>query len=53
MVVFGDGLEGEQHYVLNKITGEVNSIKDDGINYLMGLYVMPPNEAGFGRQAVP
>ena len=41
----------EQHYVLNKITGETNVIKDDGINYLMGLYAMPPEDAGFGRPA--
>ncbi len=49
LVVFGDGPEGDDHYVLNRFTGERNEIKDDGINYLMGLYIMPPEEAGFGR----
>ncbi len=53
LVVFGDGPEGEQHYVLNRVTGEMNMIRDDGINYIMGLYVMPPEEAGFGRPAAP
>ena len=42
LVVFGDGPGGEQHYVLNRVTGEMNMIRDDGINYIMGLYVMPP-----------
>ena len=51
MVVFGDGPEGELHYVVNKLTGEMNAIRDDGINYLMGLYIMPPEEAGFARPA--
>ena len=36
---------------LNKVTGEVNAMRDDGINYLMGMYIVPPDEAGFGRQA--
>ena len=51
LVVFGDGPDGTTHYVLNKFTGEMNSIKDDGVNYLMGMYIMPPDAAGFGRQA--
>ena len=51
MVIFGDGEPGnEQHYVLNKMTGETNMAIDDGINYLMRLFVVPNPEAGFGRQ---
>ena len=42
LVVFGDGEDGCQHYILNKITGEVNNVADDGINYLMRMHVVPP-----------
>ena len=51
-VIFGDGDNGDCHYVVNKMTGEVNMVKDDGVNYLMGMYVIPKAEmqaAGFGR----
>ena len=51
-VIFGDGEDGNSHYILNKMTGEVNMVKDDGVNYLMGMYVIPKAEmqaAGFGR----
>ena len=41
LVVFGDGDDGCQRYVLNKTTGEINSVADDGINYLMRLHVVP------------
>ena len=51
MVIFGDGDEGQSHYVYNKFTGETNEVTDDGINYLMGMYIVPPDEAGFGRPA--
>ena len=49
MVVFGDGDNGDGNYIVNKITGELTSVKDDGINYLLGLYIAPRNEAGFAR----
>ena len=48
LVVFGDGEDGCQHYILNKITGEVNNVADDGINYLMRMHVVPPTESPFG-----
>ena len=48
LVVFGDGDDGSQHYILNKATGEVNNVADDGINYLMRLHVVPPTESPFG-----
>ena len=40
-VVFCDGENGDEHYVVNRITGEINEVKDDGVNYLMGMYVIP------------
>ena len=48
LVVFGDGNDGCQHYVLNKTTCEINSVADDGINYLMRLHVVPLAESPFG-----
>ena len=51
VVIFGDGEQGECHYVYNKFTGETNEVTDDGINYLMGMYIIPPDDAGFGRPA--
>ena len=50
LVVFGDGDDGTESYVVNKFTGEVNMLIDDGVNYLMGMYVVPPEESGFTRQ---
>ena len=32
MVVFGDGDDGDGNYIVNKITGELTSVKDDGVN---------------------
>jgi cellulose biosynthesis protein BcsQ len=32
MVVFGDGDDGDGNYIVNKITGEFTSVKDDGTN---------------------
>ena len=52
VVVFGDGEDGSQNYIMNKVTGEFTSVNDDGTNYLMGMWIIPPNEAAqpFGRQ---
>ena len=52
VVVFGDGEDGNANYIMNKLTGEVNMVKDDGTNYLLGMYVIPKAEmhaAGFTR----
>ena len=49
VVVFGDGDCGADHYIYNKVTGETNFVKDDGVNYLMSLHIAPRAEAGFGR----
>ena len=40
MVIFDD----EGCYVINKITGTVSNIDDDGINYTMDSYVIPPDQ---------
>ena len=48
-MVFGDGSGSPENYVYNKITGETNLVKDDGVNYLIGLHIAPRAEAGFGR----
>ena len=52
LVVFGDGENGDDNYIYNRVTGERTAVTDDGINYLMGMWVIPPNEAAqpFGRQ---
>ena len=51
VVIFGDGDEGQCHYVYNKFSGETNEVTDDGINYLMGMYIIPPDDPSFGRPA--
>ena len=40
---FGDGTE---HVIVNKATGEINAMRDDGINYLQDLIIVPPNDIG-------
>ena len=54
-VIFGGGENGDEHFVVNRITGEVNEVKDDGVNYLMGMYVIPKTAmaADFTRPASP
>ena len=52
LVVFGDGADGNAHYILNRESGEVNAVRDDGLNYLMRLYVIPPDaQQPFAGQA--
>ena len=46
MVVFGDGSDGN---IINKVTGETTVVKDDGVNYLLGLFIAPVQESGFAR----
>ena len=43
-VLFGLGEDEEEHLIINKITGEVNRMRDDGINYFHDLLVVPPDE---------
>ena len=41
---FGLGPEGHDHLIINRQSGEVNRLVDDGINYLQELYIIPPNQ---------
>ena len=50
IVVFGDGEDSNGNYTVNKITGDYTAVADDGINYLMGMWVIPPDEQPFHRQ---
>ena len=49
VVVFGDGENGSESYIVNKFTGECTAVKDDGVNYLLGLHIAPRSESGFVR----
>ena len=40
-VLFGLGENEEEHLIINKITGEVNRMRDDGVNYLHDMLVVP------------
>ena len=44
-VCFGLGDDEDPlHLIINKITGEVNAMRDDGINYLQDLLIVPPDK---------
>ena len=45
-VCFGLGPDGDQHMIINRLTGEVNMIEDDGLNYIQNLWVVPPDQVG-------
>ena len=45
-VLFGLGPDGEQHMIINRLTGEVNMIDDDGLNYIQELWFIPPDKVG-------
>ena len=42
-VCFGLG-DGSEHVIVNKETGETNAMRDDGINYLQDLLIVPPED---------
>ena len=42
-VCFGLGENDDEHLIINKISGEVNRMRDDGINYLQDMLVVPQN----------
>ncbi len=48
MVVF----DGEGSFICNKSTGEFNAINDDGINYNMDVWIVPPSQLQAVRQHV-
>ena len=43
-VLFGLGENDDQHLIVNKLTGEINFMRDDGVNYLHDMLVVPPDE---------
>ena len=43
-VCFGLGPNGEDHFIINRVSGEINRMIDDGINYLQRLLVIPPDQ---------
>ena len=45
-VVFDDG----GSYIWNKSTGETNNIVDDGINYSMKAWIVPPKQIGAAKE---
>ena len=56
----GVWLDGDQSFMVNKLTGEVNQIDHNGKDFTMEMWVIPPdelpayvqgaaNEAGFAR----
>ena len=42
-VCFGLG-DGSEHVIINKLTGETNCLRDDGVNYLQDLLIVPPED---------
>ncbi len=42
-VCFGLGENGQDHLIINKTSGEINRMRDDGINYLQDLLIIPPD----------
>ncbi len=51
-VLFGLGENEDEHLIINKITGEVNRLRDDGINYLHDMLVVPPEQVEAVQQAI-
>ena len=43
-VCFGLGDNDDEHLIINKVTGEINRMRDDGINYLQDLLIIPPDK---------
>ncbi len=43
-VCFGLGPEGNDHLIINRESGEINRMIDDGTNYLQKLLVIPPDQ---------
>ncbi len=51
-VLFGLGENEDEHLIVNKLTGEVNRMRDDGINYLHDLLIVPPDEVAKVQQTI-
>jgi hypothetical protein len=41
-VCFNVGPNGDENLIINRATGEVNQIHDDGLNYIQKLIIVPP-----------
>ncbi len=46
------GPEGEDHLIINRVSGEINRMVDDGINYLQKLLIIPPDQLNALVQAM-
>ena len=42
-VCFGLG-DGNDHLIINKVAGEINRLRDDGVNYLHDVIIVPPDQ---------
>ena len=51
VVIFEDGENGDEHYIQNRNTGEVNIMEDAGLNYLMAYHISPRSASGFAWPA--
>ncbi len=51
-VLFGLGPNESEHLIINKVTGEVTAMRDDGINYLHDMIIIPPDEVEQVQRAV-
>ncbi len=51
-VLFGLGENEEEHMIINKLTGEINRLRDDGVNYIHDMLVVPPEEVDNVRQRI-
>ena len=40
---FGLG-DGNDHLIINKESGEINRMRDDGINFLQDFLIVPPDK---------
>ena len=48
--MFGLGENGDEHLIVNKLSGEVNWFEDDGVNYIQSLLVIPPDKVDEVRE---
>ena len=51
-VCFGLGPTGDDHLIINRVTGEINRMEDDGVNYLQTLLVVPPDKINMVQQKI-
>ncbi len=51
-VCFGLGEHGNEHVIINKTSGEINCMRDDGINYLQDVMVVPQVQIELVQQAL-